>query len=111
MAPRLVFSPFEGDFGAKTCVVTLDGATLAHIEVINVEEFQGRGTMRRTRRFEEVTLALVGKYTREDRDTSFHAADGYTRASGIAAAKALLKEWVNEISTHPPLGYMQGRHG
>lgn len=92
--PTLTYSKFEGDREAKTCDVLLDGEVVGVIEVHNDEEFQGRATMRRTMRFSEVIVALTGKWQRHDREASFSAVDGYTRQTGVRAAKTCLQEWL-----------------
>lgn len=93
----ITFSKFDGDRETKSSTVFLDGVEVGLIEVVNAEVFQGRATMRRTLKFEEVTVALTGALTSPDRDVTLNVADGYTRATGIKAAKALLKTWLINI--------------
>ncbi len=90
----ITYSKFTGDREAKSAEILLDGVRVGLLEVLNSEEFQGRASMSRTVRFAEVTVALTGQHARDDRDASFHAADGHTRASGIKAAKALVRSWL-----------------
>lgn len=91
---KITFSKFQGDREAKTCDVFHDGEIVGVIEVINAEVFQSRASMLRTIRFEEVHVALTGKHSRDECDATFNVVDGYDRASGIRAAKALLKTWL-----------------
>lgn len=93
--PTITYTKFEGDREAKACEILCDGEMVGLIEVLNDEEFQSRASMRRTMRFSEVTVALTGKHSRNDREASFHAVDGYTKATGIKAAKALVQSWLS----------------
>lgn len=90
----ITYSKFEGDRESKACDVFLNGEVVGLIEIINEEVFQGPATMRRTIRFAEVNVALTGQHSREDREASFHTVDGYTKASGLKAAKAILNTWL-----------------
>lgn len=89
---------FEGEREAKTALVTLNGESIAHINVINDEEFQSRASMRRTMRFSSVEVYAIGKHASDEREATFATEQGYTRATGIKAAKALLRQWFGGAS-------------
>lgn len=85
---------FEGDREAKTAdVLDANGKRIGYIHIENAEKFVSAASRVRTVAFDAIRVERFDG-PEDDREREYSAADGYTKASGLKAAKAQIQTWL-----------------